>query len=252
MRKLCLVFFMLSSLLLSSCHDIYLYRREYPELNSIAIESVIGSVSSEMNRVLVLDEDDYGRKLFAFMGYSALGINMKKPFIISIIVSQKTDDNYAFYYDTKNYMAVTVESEFNDISIEKVNTYFSDSVIESLKLNNDWNKPIDESQLFRVKVNRKKTCDVRAQDLRKYEALFNEKLNYNYIDCYSTDRNGLTLVSIVAFISEQPPYEYKIYLLILNDKHELVSNDAFIEVSTQIDFSAIYQFKLKHGWSFRY
>jgi len=250
MRKLCCVLFALSSQLLSSCHDIYLYRSDFPELHSIAVESVIGSMSSEMNRVLILDEDEYGRKLFAFMGDSDLEINMKYPYIIAVIVSQKTNNNYAYYYDTKNYIAVTAESEFNDLSIEKVNTYFSDSNLESLKLNNDWNKPINENQLFQVVVSRKKVCDIKVKDIRKYEKLFSEKLNYNSIDCYSTDRNGLTLVSIITMMSDQSTGEYSIYLFMLNKEHELVSNAAFIEVSTQINFDALYQFKQMHGWSF--
>jgi hypothetical protein len=69
--------------------------------------------------------------------------------------------------------------------------------------------------------------------------------------CYASDRNGLVLASILTLGSETTGAD-KIYLLIFNKDHELVSEDAIMETTIQVDFIALYQFKSNHGWSFRY
>lgn len=252
MKNKLILLAILVSVTLSACHDTKLYRGEFPELHIIAVESVIGAGNNEMNRVLVIEEDNFGRKLFAFMGYSQTELNMDNPSIIAILISQKDDGKYTYFYDTVNYLATTIDSEYLDFDVEKVNTYFSNNDIEKLKSINDWNKPIDESELFRVEITRKKVCNVKAQDIRKHQDLFSEELNYNSIHCYSTDRNGLTLISILTMMTPVTSGHYKILLLILNKNEELVSNDAFMEVTNQLNLSDLYLFKLKHGWSFAY
>jgi hypothetical protein len=251
MKKIMSICLVLISLLLSACHDTHLYRGEFPDLHIIAVESVIGSINDEMNRVVVIDEDDYGRKLFAFSGYSPMGHNDNSTSVIAILVSQRTDEKYSYYYDSLNFYSKTIDSEFIDLSLQEVNDYFSQEDLEKLKTANDWDKPIDEGKLFRVKITRKKLCDIEAKDVRKYSDLFSEELNYNSINCYATDRNQLTLVYVLSSGISESGYN-RIFLLLFNRNHELISTKALTQISSQSDIEAIYQLKLQNGWSFSY
>jgi hypothetical protein len=247
-----LLIVLVSVVFLSSCRDIYLYRQDHPELNSMAVESIIGSTSSEMNRVVVLDRDSYGRTLFAFMGYSIYGFEFQNPHILAIVISQQSDDQYVFYYDSKNYIATTIDSNNYDILNGDLGIYFSDDAIDELKSRNSWNQPIKDSQLFRISVTRKKVCAVTRQEIRRYERLFDEGLNLNYIDCYSIDKNGLHIVSLVAFPDNDSSSDYIIYLVLLNEKHELISEQAILDITSGVDLNIIQQFKIDWGWSFTY
>jgi hypothetical protein len=247
-----LLLLLASILLLTSCRDIYIYRQDHPELNSMAIESIIGATSSEMNRVVILDEDEYGRTLFAFMGYTFLEFDIQNPHILAVAISQRSDNQYIYYYDTKNYIAQTIEAENSDVLYGDLSTYFSEESIEELKLLNDWNQPMDDSKMFRVSISRKKVCDVRRQEIRKYEDLFETKLNLNYTDCYSIDRNGIHLVSLVGFANDSSSNDSRIYLVLLNEEHELISKQAILDITPGVDLNEIFQFKFDWGWSFSY
>jgi hypothetical protein len=251
MKKITSFFFVIISLLLSACHDTKLYRREFPDLHIIAVESVIGSINDEMNRVVVIDEDDYGRKLFAFSGFSPMGHNNNSTSIIAILISQRTDHEYSYYYDSLNFISKTIDSEFIDLSVQEVNNYFSQEDFEKLKTANDWNKPIDEEKLFRVEITRKKVCDIEAKDVRKYSDFFSEELYYSSINCYATDQNRLTLVYVLSSSISESGYN-RIFLFLFNRDHELISTKALIHISSQSDIEAIYQFKLQNGWTFSY
>jgi hypothetical protein len=251
-NRIQLLFTLMSILLLSSCHDPRIYRDEYPELNSLAVESIIGAMSDEMNRVKVLDEDDYGRVLFSFMGPTGLWANFDNPHVLAVAISQRSDTQFVYYYDAKNYIAIVLDADNTDTLDGDLSDYFTDESIKELKLLNDWNQPIDEYHLFRISVNRKKVCDVTRQEIRRYDDLFDVELNLSYIDCYGVDRNGLRLVNVKSNRIEQSVFDRKSFLLILNEKHELISEKAILDITTGIDLNEIYQFKLDWGWSFTY
>ena len=236
--------------LIASCRDLYLYQGNDPELYSIALESVIGSRSYVMNQVLRIEEDAYGRVLFAFFGDFIYGENSDQSDAIAIVIAQKTDSNFAYYYDSSNSIAaISLHSLDEELTLKLIESYFDEEDIEELKVKNDWNKPMNNKLLFRTEVTRKKTCNVNDRDLLPYKDLLGGNL-YHGIQCYGKDRNGYMLVSVESELSNQSSRTFVIYLLIVNKDHELISFDAVMRVTDIFDMEAIKRFKEENGWSF--
>jgi len=249
MKKVKIALVIVLTLLLTACHDTHIYRGEFPELHIIAIESVIGTIGDEMNRVIFLDEDMYGRKLFAYLGRAYFNRELEEPYSLAIVIAQKTNDQYAFYYDTNNYIVVTVESKYNELYEEKVYSYFTQDEIDALKVANDWDQPINETRLFRADVVRKRNYnkfDIR--NLRPFANQFEGEILNSYILCYSTDKNGKTLLAVMT---KDQNSKYRTYLVMLDKVGNLVSDKSIIEIIDHLEETSIIRdFKILNGWTF--
>ncbi|MBV1709937.1 MAG: hypothetical protein KMY54_08750 [Erysipelothrix sp.] len=203
-----------------------------------------------MNQVLRIEEDAYGRVLFAFFGDFIYGVNSDQSDAIAIVIAQKTNSNFAYYYDSSNATAViSIHSLDEELTLKLLESYFDEEDIEELKAKNDWNKPINDKLLLRTEVTRKKTCNVNDRDLLPYKDLLGGNL-YHGIQCYGKDRNGYMLVSVKSELSNQSSRTFVIYLLIVNKDHELISPSAVMRVTDIFDYEAIKRFKEENGWSF--
>ena len=118
------------------------YRGDYPELYSIAIHSLLGSTGygfSERkfdSEITIVEEDNSGRKMFLYFENTIVST-------YSIIISQKVDDNYSYFYPDYNF----ISAADND---------FSEEAIEGLKIKNDWDMPINTGKCVKVEIVRKK------------------------------------------------------------------------------------------------
>lgn len=136
LRSKCLVFciVVLSLLFLESCGSQY---KNY----DIVVDYQVPFADSNprWNQVELIDEDEYGRKIFSYKSvghYSnVFGDYVKTTYnnapVLLYVVVQKTNNQYVYCYDSLCYNYV---SSFDDGS----------TVIENLKLNNDWGKALDE------------------------------------------------------------------------------------------------------------
>lgn len=253
-----LLFGIVIILLLNACvfdfsdyfHDFNVYYDNEPELHSIALESIIGTYSYNMNEVLRMEEDDYGRVMFAFYGGNMFLDSDPQIYVLSILIAQKTDGDFAYYYDSINAIAIYVDWLNEKLTLNHLESFFDEEEIEKLKAKNDWNKPINDKLLFRTEVTRKKTCNVHPKELRPYENFLEGDANYNFIQCYGKDRNGNKLVSVETLLTESYGGPYAIYLLIVDQSHKLVSPNAIMRVTDIFDMEAIKRFKQENGWSF--
>jgi hypothetical protein len=237
--------------LIVSCRDTDIYRGNDPELHSVALESIIGSRGYEMNEVLRVEEDAYGRVLFAFFGDYIYTKFSGQEDVLAIVIAQKTDGDFVYYYDSMNALAVvTIHQLYEGLTLNLIESYFDEEDFEELKEKNDWNKPINDKLLFRTEVSRKKTCDVHPRELRPYEYLLEGDANYNFTQCYGNDRNGYILVSVLTELTSDRTGPVAVYLMIINQDHELVSPDAVMRVTDIFDSEAIKRFKQENGWSF--
>jgi hypothetical protein len=235
--------------LIVSCRDMDIYNGNDPELHSVALESIVGSRSDWMNEVLRMEEDSYGRVLFAFFGANLYWTVNGQKDVLAIIIAQKADSDFTYYYDSNNAIAIYVDQLNERLTLSLLESYFDEEDIEELKVKNDWNKPINDKLLFRTEVTRKKTCKVNDRDLLPYKDLLGGNL-YHGIQCYGKDRNGYMLVSVESELSNQSSRTFAIYLLIVNKDHELISPDAVMRVTDIFDMEAIKRFKEENGWSF--
>jgi hypothetical protein len=251
MKKIirCLIIIVLIPLLVS-CRDTDIYRGNDPELHSVALESIVGTRSYEMNEVLRIEEDSYGKVLFAFFGTNLYWTFNGREDILAIVIAQKTVGDFAYYYDSVNVMAVSVDQLNESLTLDLLESYFDEEDIEELKVKNDWNKPINDKLLFETKVTRKKTCEVQDRELRPYEDSLKGVLHPGFVQCYGKDRNGYMLVSVVSKTSNHSSRTFSVNLMIVNQDHELISPDAVMRVTDIFDMEAIKRFKEVNGWSF--
>ena len=124
------------------------YIGDYPELYSVAINSILGArgygvAHMTQPNIIVLEEDDYGRILFSYSESAAAGNTGVSPF--NRVIIQKTDGDYAYFYPHYNF-------------ISNSSGRFTDEEIETLKEANSWNQEMsDSSEFLRVRI-------VRQQD----------------------------------------------------------------------------------------
>ena len=116
------------------------YLGNYPELYSVAINSLLGArgegpgamTGPVQPNIIVFEEDNYGRRLFSYDEYSSIGINR--------VIIQKVEGNYAYFYPHYNFILSSSNS-------------FTDEEIEILKETNSWNQPMnDGSEFLRVRI----------------------------------------------------------------------------------------------------
>jgi len=118
------------------------YHGDYPELYSAAINSILGSsgyAHSERDydsEITVIEEDDYGRTLFLYYENNIVST-------YSLVISQKSDDEYTYFYPDYNF----ISANKND---------FQEAEIEELKEKNDWDTEIDTDKCIRAIIVRKK------------------------------------------------------------------------------------------------
>ena len=179
---------------LSHNEDKRSYTGEYPELYSVAISTLLGAEGQIYSEVpmeaslKVIEEDNYGRKLFMYFEANVIGY--------SLLISQKSDEEYVYFYP--NYNFIIVWESRGDIGLrftdEKI---FSPKAIEELKEYNDWNEEIDEGKCIKVKIVRQKEVGVvKDKQLKRFyeQALGDDGYDYKSSTIfYATDKYGRSI-----------------------------------------------------------
>jgi len=169
----------------------YEYQGEYPELYSIAINSLLGAkgyyqageIGIQDPGITVIEEDEYGRKLFFYREAASVST-------YNYIISQKSNDYYAYFYPDFNFISAP-EKDFPDEEIEKLKTL------------NDWGMEINDDKCVRVEIVRKKPDGpVKISSLQKlYDRAFGD-------DAW----NGFSLPPSYALFFIKDDYGRSIYL----------------------------------------
>lgn len=144
------------------------YKGDYPELYTIAISSLpevkgyeYDSSHGKFQPMLeVIEEDSFGRKLFAYSETFSTTVGTDY-----LLISQMYDDKYVYFYSELNYM-YTQRELFDITNLDKYICFepknFSNKAcffiedIKQLKEQNDWNKEIDENKCIKAEIVRKK------------------------------------------------------------------------------------------------
>lgn len=172
---LSIVLYLVFTMFLVGCQDFEGYTGDYPELFSVAINSVpnaegslLGGEITHQPILCLIEEDEYSRKMFV---YSEIrGLN--DPYgnydnrLIYLLICQNSDDKYARYYKDINIVATTI-SDFptrvkyggsgQTSGIKEPLKDFSEEMISKLKKDNDWNEELRLENCIEVKIVRKKS-----------------------------------------------------------------------------------------------
>lgn len=256
---------------------IYRYRGEHMDLYSVAINNVFGANGSRSNGeasynpyIEIIETDNYGRVLFLYdEGY-------RSEYGTAIIVMQKSDENFVYYYQDICYTPVILTKEDYWRNGDEGITYkemFTQEEIELLKEANDWNKPFNQEKFTKAaivnKKNDKGNLGIKSTDFDKaitsYVKTTDYKGNdtnaiYNYSIYCNTDKYGRELHYVYGVgsdvkgegVSRDSEHRYFEFAIIFNpDKSCSIEN---IHEITDADncYVEVRNLKEKCGWDTPY
>jgi len=130
------------------------YKGKYPELYSVAINSLLWNSGQSAAagklvdpKIEIIEEDSYGRILFSYIEqcYARATIAFD-----SLLICQKSDEEFTYFYPDYNF--VSIEREPYSHNYYK----FSVDEIQTLKNLNDWDKEVDLEKCVKVEITRNK------------------------------------------------------------------------------------------------
>jgi hypothetical protein len=239
--------------LLSSCDNFGYYKLDHPEFFTEATSSLLGVRGRELDGTDIIETDKYGRGMFSYCG----SCSDDNQYIFALMIYQKIDDNYIYYYSNGNFIYCPYKSEINEDSVEKISTdnnktvekYFSKEKIEQLKSCNDWNKELDENKFFKVKIYREKGNSISLSRVKnafstKSEASEFESRNSYYL---TSDKDGKSIY-FVRGMDNRHNYT-KSYIIFFDGKGNFDKEKGIEEVPDIWNYTEqLSKFKEKNRW----
>lgn len=253
-KKLIIVIILIFMLIVpSGCFQWFSYEFKHPELHAVSMSSLLGVYFYEENSVRILEEDDFGRVLFAYRGMSFLTKNGHMQF--ALVVSQRTTTKYSYFYPDVNFITCEVLTSklysLDGIPEEATNTYFTQEEIEFLKQRNDWNKPLNEEKLFQVKISNVKSWAIdfdktKSELQRAFPELKRYSLEPFIID---TDDNMIYCARQMWYDENLQQYERDKAYLVIFDKDGNIYEDGIEEIIDIWDYEEqLIAFKARFNW----
>ena len=251
MMALCLI-------LLSSCipfDPVWRYDGEHSALAAAAIYSIPGASSSSEDTVLILENDQYGRTLYAcYLSSSLLTWEYgASKSILAILVTQKSDAQKTYFYGEQNYLFAFVPTdEGKALSAELVTRYFSESDLLSLKENNRWNQGMIENDPLlssaSIQLEKGENLNDTAKEAIRKKA--GNNIRYEFLRRDSQDHSLYFILSLVHHEdtnSDEPIW----YIAMIDSTGSLMDGGNAIQKLDKSENVAhqILEFKDKYGWS---
>ena len=262
---LLIILLLSTSLSLFGCKSYeYSYGGEYPDLYTVAINSVIGSVGYHPGErifdpeIAILETDSKGRTLFV---YNELTSIFGDSSLVALCIVQKSDTNWAYYYEDYNYIFANTINEF-EVNKESQFIYYEyvdipgvwikvdKEKMENLKKQNDWEKEINLNKcVSKQLMTNKKEPTIEENGLDKiYQNAFklkneevpslNSYCTYCYKDNY--DKHLYLMEHYNVDVQESP------YRVVLIENKEYIDS---IEISGYDFQEKVKRFKEQNGWN---
>lgn len=231
-----------------SCDDTQKYKGKYLELQVIANNSILGVTGYESDKVFILEEDDFGRKMFCFIGSSSNGK------VLSVLISQKTTKTDSYFFDGINFIMCEENDAEYTLQIDKNIVYenFTNKELEELKFNNDWGKDIDEQKLFSVKINKNKNDTISTNNQRKAFETVSDDFHGSYSNLLTTDKDGKSLYYMRGYKYDDNLQDYiftKPYLFMFNKDGTLIDKTGIEELVDLWNYQEqLLKFKEINSW----
>lgn len=175
------IIFMLCVLIsfgLSSCFNEYEYQGDYPALQTMAVNNILGVSGGYSDVIDITETDMQGRTLFYFESSAIIKYHsdsMKFGNISAYLIAQYFDEDYVYFYPDYNFiMASTVEE-------------LTDEKISELKNKNDWGLEINRDKCIKKKIQTVKpdfdpwtVASVPKSILEKAYGIINQDSIYDY------------------------------------------------------------------------
>lgn len=248
-RSLFLVF----ALMLSACRDTR-YIWDDVNLQVATHNAVIGVTGNIDDDLMVLEEDDFGRVLFA---YISINNNLVQGDLLILIIVQKATNEITYVYDGINYLYIDLEGYHIKLTKSLVNSFFSREAIDQLKVANDWGQPLDETRWFSIEVSKDKPYLVPNKTILNLRDTLDEVIFCpGCVDRLSVDKNQKKLLVFRKMILDEIDHvmpESPTYLVMFDENSKIIEETGIRFVS-QADimniYDILYQFKIDNGWAF--
>lgn len=229
------------------------------DLHAIAINSLLGSFTHESDKVQVVETNNFGRKLFLFES-NTYNSSDKGNRILAVLISQKTNDDKAYFYDNVNYLycplpkSYTFE-EFENQTEKIVNDSFTDEQISSLKKANDWDKPLDTAKFFEIKVDSFKRDTVSKYKREKAFLLVGseEKFKDCVMEALTRDKNGKSIYFVRTSHPTNDNDKYKViitYAFMFDKNGNVDSSKGIMEIKDVWNYQEqLASFKAANDWN---
>jgi len=225
-----------------------------PELFVVASHSLLGVLGRDREDVFILEEDDFDRVMFAYLGHTVTSDRPHDMFnILAVAIVQRTTRRYSYFYDGMNVIFREIEvsgslwaADF--LSEEFVMEYFTEEQLEQLREENSWNEELNEDRLFRVRVAR--------GDKRRHLTYVPEEAQEAAIpipgEFWARRSMPLTMDKNENVIYFMRGWDGRGFLLMFDSDGDFIEG-AVMELYDLWDYrDQLREFKEAHGWSFTY
>lgn len=228
-------------------------KEDYPLVTLVSITVPGGNCNPYVIRK---EEDSYGRILFEAEAPNAVARYYDG--LKGIFICHKIADGYAYYDDANAYFICKRSEEYTEEQIDR------------LKELNDWDKPIDESKLTKVKslTSRFDSTIIKmtSSEEENVKKAFLDLSRKTWYDKNSANSHKHTIEPsckdadgrLFAYVILSPSYVNKnflddkeLYAIILNPDGTY-NETALLEIEDPFKAqTAIYEFKMKNGWVYQ-
>lgn len=221
------------------------YTGENTDLYTIAVNSLLwtNGHSFETDRysnseIEILEKDNYGRILFL---YEEKYFSGGQIVFSSLLICQKKEDNYVFYYPDYNFISI----ERNPYLNEKID--FSIEQIEELKNLNDWNKEINLEKCVKKEIsNTKQKVEINDEILNEIFSRYDGYENNCEVYYLTNDDYGRFICYGTAIVQE----EYVYLVMIFNPDSTYNAETCFYEPADYYNYQEEFkQFKELNNWN---
>ena len=249
-RVLAFILAVLMSLSFIGCHPPAGDSR--PDLFVVATHSLLGVLGRTYEDTMVLEEDDFGRVMFAYLGNTKTSSRSHRMYnIVAVAIAQRTTRRYSYFYDGINVIFHEVGVPDGPTALEFLNEvfvkeHFSEEQLEQLKVENSWNEELNEDRFFRVRVAR---GDKRRHMTRASEEAFPSGRTGIPL---TMDRNGNVIYFSRSHSNAGVGFSPPGFLFMFDSDGELIEG-AVMELTDLWDYrDELREFKEANGWAFTY
>lgn len=229
-----IVIFLICIVIMLSCFSgciawdpIIRYTGQSNDLMATAIHSIPGVESDIDDTLMVLEEDDYGRVMFAVcLTRTFLIRNSWDNCVAALVIMQKSNDNYVYFYPEMNYRLVHLD-KYTELTEDVVKRLFPSDMISELKVTNCWNVPPTEEDVLMIEQPNSLEKSARISDAAR--GIIKQHIGSN-LRCsfFREDGSG----NQVYFVLHVAPSTYEWYLVAFNSDGKLCDlKDSILKIN---------------------
>ena len=271
-KKKVFAFTLTALILLSSvgCTNPFYYNGSHPELFVVATHSLLGVRGGIGQDILILEEDAFGRVLFAYVGFTLARNDMAFYNILAILIAQKTTEEHSYFYPGINFIFYEIEVQNRSPQTTSARELFLDqgfvmdriceAQLDQLKIENNWNEALNEDKFFRVPISRhhKVRYMTAVSEEARQEAYLTVAEGVQLLPAYSIpltmDINGNIIFFARGRRRDNATWIfYPAVLLMFDADGNFIKETGAMELTDLRDYrDQLREFKEANNWSFYY